>query len=122
MTLLTYKGYLGSVEFDQDERLFYGKLAYIRALVSYEATDAEGLVRAFREAVDDYLDQCRAQGVAPESPLKGSFNVRIGPDLHRRAVIAAKRAGLSLNAFVTRALESAVDRASEPSASRLEEV
>ena len=122
MTLLTYKDYLGSIEFDQDERLFYGKLAYIRALVSYEATDAEGLVRAFREAVDDYLDQCRAQGVVPESPLKGSFNVRIGPDLHRRAVIAANRAGLSLNAFVTRALESAVDRASEPSASRLEEV
>jgi predicted HicB family RNase H-like nuclease len=108
MNLLSYKGYLGSVEFDQDERVFYGRLVFIRALVSYEAKDAEGLVRAFHEAVDDYLAHCQEEGTPPERPLKGSFNVRTGPDLHRRAVVAASRAGMSLNAFVTRALEAAV--------------
>ena len=122
MSLLSYKGHLGSVEFDQEERLFFGRLQHIRALVSYEATDADGLVRAFEAAVDDYLEQCREQGIAPETPLKGSFNVRIGPDLHRRAVIAASRSGVSLNAFVTRALEAAVTQSPEPAASRLEEV
>ena len=122
MTLLSYKGHLGSVEFDQEERLLFGKLQHIRALVSYEATGADGLVRAFEEAVDDYLEQCREQGAAPETPLKGSFNVRIGPDLHRRAVVAASHAGISLNAFVTRALEAAVERTSERAESRLEEV
>lgn len=105
---MSYKGYLGSVEFDEEERLFYGRLAFIRALVSYEAKDAEGLIRAFHEAVDDYLAHCEEQGTKPETPLKGSFNVRTGPDLHRRAVIAASQAGLSLNAFVARALEAAV--------------
>jgi predicted HicB family RNase H-like nuclease len=108
MNLLSYKGYLGSVEFDEEERIFYGRLAFIRALVSYEAKDAEGLVRAFHEAVDDYLAHCQEEGTPPERPLKGSFNVRTGPDLHRRAVVAASRAGMSLNAFVTRALETAV--------------
>ncbi len=70
MTLLSHRGYLGSVEFDQEERLFFGRLQFIRALVSYEAKDADGLVRAFEEAVDDYLAQCREQGIAPEKPPK----------------------------------------------------
>jgi predicted HicB family RNase H-like nuclease len=118
MNLLSYKGYLGSVDFDEDERIFYGRLTFIRALVSYEAKDAEGLVRAFHEAVDDYLAQCEEEGTPPERPLKGSFNVRTGPDLHRRAVVAASRAGMSLNAFVTRALESAVAEAIEEQRSK----
>jgi predicted HicB family RNase H-like nuclease len=108
MKLVSYKGYLGSVEFDQDDRIFYGRLVFIRALVSYEAKDAEALVRGFHEAVDDYLAHCEDEGAPPERPLKGSFNVRTGPDLHRRAVVTASRAGMSLNAFVTRALETAV--------------
>jgi predicted HicB family RNase H-like nuclease len=90
MNLLSYKDYLGSVEFDQNERLFYGRLAFIRALVSYEAMDAEGLVRAFHEAVDDYLAHCTEEGTSPERPLKGSFNVRTGLDLHRPAVVASR--------------------------------
>ena len=110
MSLMGYRGYLGSVEFDEEERVFYGRLEFIRALVSYEAKDAEGLVRAFHEAVDDYLAQCEEQGTPPERPLKGSFNVRTRPELHRRAVIAASRSGMSLNAFVARALKAAVDR------------
>ncbi|MGH6905326.1 MAG: type II toxin-antitoxin system HicB family antitoxin [Geminicoccaceae bacterium] len=108
MNFMGYKDYLGSVEFDEDERIFYGRLEFIRGLVSYEATDAEGLVRAFRQAVDDYLAHCEEAGTPPERPLKGTFNIRTGPDLHRRAVVAASRAGMSLNAFVTRALEAAV--------------
>ena len=113
MTLLSHRGYLGSVEFDQDERIFYGKLEFIRGLVSYEATDAEGLIRAFHEAVDDYLADCEERGEPPEKPLKGSFNVRVGPDLHRRAVIAAAHAGISLNAFTARALEAALASAAK---------
>ncbi len=68
---MKYRDFLGSVEFDEEDRLFYGKLLVIRALVSYEATDAEGLVGAFHHAVDDYLDQCAADGVEPEKPFKG---------------------------------------------------
>ncbi len=108
MNPMKYEDYLGSVEFDEDDRLFYGKLLFIRALVSYEAKDAEGLLSAFHHAVDDYLKQCAAADVEPEKPFKGSFNVRPGPDLHRRASIAALRAGMSLNAFVTKALEEAL--------------
>lgn len=108
MNPMKYKDYLGSIEFDEEERLFYGKLLFIRALVSYEAKDAEGLVNAFHEAVDDYLEQCQADSIEPEKPFKGSFNIRPGPDLHCKATIIALRAGMSLNAFVTKVLEEAV--------------
>ncbi len=113
MSLMSYKDYLGSVEFDEAERIFHGKLEFIRALVSYEAEDAEGLIQAFHDAVDDYLEHCEERGVPPEKPLKGSFNVRVGPDLHRRAVIAAAHAGVSLNAFTTQALEAALAELSQ---------
>ena len=115
MNLMNHRGYLGSVEFDESERIFYGKLEFIRALVSYEATDAEGLIGAFRGAVDDYLASCAERGTTAEKPLKGSFNVRVGPDLHRRAAIAAAQSGLSLNAFTVRALEAALNEAAKPS-------
>ena len=62
---MSYRGYLGSVEFDEDERIFHGKLAFIRALVSYEAEDVEGLIQAFRDAVDGYLSHHAEQGAAP---------------------------------------------------------
>ncbi len=110
MNPMRYRGYLGSVEFAEKERLFYGKLLFIRALVSYEAKDAEGLVNAFHEAVDDYLQQCREGNADAEKPFKGSFSIRPGPELHRNATIAALRSGMSLNAFVTKALETAVTK------------
>ncbi|HEY3455506.1 MAG TPA: hypothetical protein VGK64_12950 [Bryobacteraceae bacterium] len=56
--LLEYKRYIGSVEFNSEDEVFHGKLEEIRDLVSYEATDVEGLKRAFHEAVDDYLAMC----------------------------------------------------------------
>lgn len=109
-TLLEFKGYFGSVEFSEPDEVFHGKLEFIRDLVTYEATDAKGLKTAFREAVDDYLDLCAQEGRKPDTPLKGSFNVRPGRDLHRRAMIAARQRGMSLNAVISDALESWLDR------------
>jgi predicted HicB family RNase H-like nuclease len=57
-------------------------------LFTYEAADAKGLKKAFEEAVLDYLSMCRDQKIEPEKPFKGSLNVRLGPQLHRRVAIA----------------------------------
>jgi predicted HicB family RNase H-like nuclease len=106
MNLPEYRGYEGSVSYDAGDRVFYGKVAGIRALVSYEGTDVEGLETAFREAVDDYLQLCAERGAEPERPFKGSFNVRTRPELHRKAVQFATEHGTNLNTVVTDALES----------------
>ena len=109
-SLLEYKGYLGSLEYSDADDVFYGRLEFIRDLVTYEGTDAKGLKQAFRDAVDDYLALCEEQGRAPDVPLKGSFNVRPGRDLHRRAMVFARRRGLNLNAVVSEALRRYLDR------------
>ena len=84
--------------------MLHGRLEFIRDLVTYEGQDAGSLKRAFREAVDDYLDLCEEEGRTPDVPLKGTFNVRPGRELHRRAMLYARREGMSLNAVVTDAL------------------
>jgi predicted HicB family RNase H-like nuclease len=108
-SMLEYKGYIGSIEYSEEDEVLHGRLEFIRDLVTYEATDAKGLKQAFQEAVDDYLALCEQQGRQPDVPLKGSFNVRPGRDLHRRAMIFARRRGLNLNTVVSEALRRYLD-------------
>ena len=105
---ITYKGYIGSVEFSQEDRTFFGKVQGIRSLISYEGTTAEELMKDFIESVDEYLESCKKDGLPPEVAYKGSFNVRISPELHKAAVIAALRDQTSLNSFVENAIANAV--------------
>ena len=70
---MEYKGYFGSVLYNDDDKVFYGKLEVIRALVSYEGADVSSLRVAFEEAVDDYLEFCKETGKQPEKPFKGSL-------------------------------------------------
>jgi predicted HicB family RNase H-like nuclease len=102
---MTYKGYTGSVHYSDEDRVFFGKVEYIRSLISYEGTDVESLRSAFEEAVDDYLALCKREGRKPDQPFSGTFNVRTGSDLHRRAVLLAKEQGTTLNRVVSEALQ-----------------
>ena len=83
--LIEYKGYVGSVEFSEEDGVFFGKVQGIRSLISYEGTTAKALVSDFHGAVDEYLSLCDEEGVAPEVAYKGSFNVRFkNKENHRR--------------------------------------
>ena len=92
---MEYKGYVGSVEFSEEDGIFFGKVMGIRSLISYEA-------------VDDYLQLCEGQGKAPEKAYKGSFNIRIAPETHKQLVIHATACQMSLNEYVRETLEKAV--------------
>ena len=105
---MEYKGYLGSVEFSEADGVFFGKVMGIRGLLSYEGTNAKELVKDFHGVVDDYLALCSAEGKEPERAYKGSFNVRVSPELHKRAVICAAAQQISLNSFVEQALAKSV--------------
>jgi len=105
---MEYKGYVGSVEFSEEDGLFYGKVMGIRSLISYEGTTARELIEDFHGAVEAYLALCEAEGREPEKAYKGSFNVRIPPELHKQAVIFASAHGISLNSFVENALRTSL--------------
>jgi predicted HicB family RNase H-like nuclease len=102
--LMEYRGYCGSVNFHESDEVFFGKLEFIRDLVTYEATDAKNLIKSFHEAVDDYLADCASLNRVPNQPFKGTFNVRVTPELHKEASLYAAVSGESLNNVVKRAL------------------
>lgn len=105
MNTMEYKEYQGSVEIDLGTNLLFGKILFVNDLVTYEAKTVAALRKAFREAVDDYLDTCRQLGRTAQLPFSGVFNVRVGPDLHRAAAVRAQKDGVKLNAVMVTALE-----------------
>ena len=102
--IMEYKGYIGSVEFSESDELFYGKVQGVRSLISYEGSTAAELVADFHGAVDDYLTLCEEEGTKPEIAYKGSLNVRLGSELHKRAAVYAISQQQSLNSFIEEAV------------------
>ncbi len=106
---LTYKGFMGSVHFSADDKVFHGKLVGVKDLVTFEGDAVDELIKTFYAAVEDYLELCKEVGKEPLKPLKGSFNVRITPELHGRALKVASVRGVTLNRLVQTALEHEVE-------------
>jgi predicted HicB family RNase H-like nuclease len=102
---LQYKGYDGSVEYSAEDRILHGHLLGIRDAIVYEGADVDSLESNFRAAVDEYLAFCAEEGKVPDQPFKGSFNIRVGSELHKQAALYAEEHHQKLNAVVSRALE-----------------
>lgn len=108
--VMTYKGYNARIEFDDEDGVFFGKLAGIRDGVGFHADNVADLRTAFFEAVDDYLDTCAKIGREPQRPFSGKVMFRIDPETHRKAAVAAELAGKSLNQWAEDVLTEAVER------------
>ncbi|MCD8295635.1 MAG: type II toxin-antitoxin system HicB family antitoxin [Clostridia bacterium] len=109
---LEYKDYNGSIEYSEEDGLLYGKVIGVRALISYEGMTIADLIEDFHNAIDDYLELCKDKGIQPEKAYKGTFNVRISPDLHRQAAIYALTHDMSLNSFVAEAVADEIQKKS----------
>ena len=110
--ILEYQGYQGSVEFSAEDRILFGKILFIDSLIMYHGESVSELETAFHKAVDEYLAHCEKNSKQPNKPYGGSFNVRVGQELHRSAVQKAYRDGQSLNEFIRKAIEAAVSEQS----------
>ena len=106
---LKYKGFTGSVECSIEDDCLHGKILFVDDLITYEGETVVEIKTAFKAAVDHYLAYCEKTGRAANKPFSGSFNVRIGPELHRQAAECARRAGTKLNEFVANAVKQAVE-------------
>lgn len=104
MKNLEYKGYIGSIEYSKEDGLFFGKLLGIKSLISYEGVTGPELEVDFKEAIDDYIKDCKELGIELEKPFKGNFNVRIPSELHRDAALKAMELNTSLNSFVSESI------------------
>jgi predicted HicB family RNase H-like nuclease len=106
--MLKYKDFYGNVEYSAPDECFFGKIIGIADLVTFEGESVNNLKKAFVEAVEDYLVLCKEAGKEPQKSYKGSFNIRISPELHRAAAVIANEKGISLNSFVEKAIYDGV--------------
>ena len=72
---LSYKGYYGSVDYSLENDIFYGKVIGITGLLSYEGQTLDELRKDFQGVVDEYLEDCRAEGVKPEKADDGAMQI-----------------------------------------------
>ena len=108
MNTMSYKGYTARVEFDERDSILVGRLLGLRDIVSFHADNVADLRTALEEAVEDYLDTCAKVDKTPEKPASGKMMLRVAPDVHAAALIAAQAAGKSLNQWVAEVLKEAV--------------
>ncbi|HUT83593.1 MAG TPA: type II toxin-antitoxin system HicB family antitoxin [Thermodesulfobacteriota bacterium] len=106
--MLKYKGYKGSVEFDDDAGLLHGEVLDTRDVITFQGKTVEELRKAFRDSIDDYLEYCAERNEKPEKPFSGKFVVRLPSTLHHRAYIKAMEQGKSLNQLVVETLEKVI--------------
>ena len=106
---MEYKGYIGSVEFEEEKTCFFGSVLGISTPISYEGESAWKLITNFHSAVDEYLARCKEAGVQPEAAYSGSISLRIAPELHRQAALAAISKDITLNQFIESAIQEALE-------------
>jgi len=107
---MTYKGYAARVEYSDEDGCFIGHLAGVSDLVGFHGETVAALRAAFEEAVEDYLEACGRLGREPQKPYSGKLMLRIPPEVHAMAAVAAKVAGKSLNQWAAEALKRAAMR------------
>lgn len=107
MSTMTYKGYTAQIGYDARDEIFVGRVLGLRTILSFHGEKVSELRKNFRTAVDEFLRDCKEQGVQPEKPASGKLMLRVPPEVHGAALAAARAAGKSLNQWATEVLEQA---------------
>ena len=102
--MMEYKGFIGTVEYDAEAKIFHGDIINTKDVITFQGTTVKEIESAFKESIDDYISWCKEEGVEPEKPYSGRFNVRLAPQLHQKIAILAKQKRVSLNSFVEKAI------------------
>ena len=108
MNTMSHKGYTARVEYDERDNILVGRLLGVRSIIRFHAETVAQLRSELEIAVDDYLSDCKTEGVKPEKPVSGKLLLRVTPEVHGKALVAAQASGKSLNQWATELLEVAV--------------
>ncbi|MGE5495108.1 MAG: type II toxin-antitoxin system HicB family antitoxin [Burkholderiales bacterium] len=108
--VMKYKDYFANIEYNAEDNIFVGRVQGIVDVLVFEGSSVEELKQQFKNTIDDYLDLCQRINKNPDKAFKGSFNVRIPPEMHKEAVRQAIKQGITLNEFVSRAIKEKIDQ------------
>ena len=107
MSNMKHKGYTAHITYDDRDGIFVGRVLGITDIIGFHAESVSELRHAFEEAVDDYLASCAKLGKTPQAVASGKLMLRVAPDVHRAALIAAQAEGKSLNQWAEGVLNAA---------------
>lgn len=108
MNTMSHKGYTARVEFDERDNIFVGRVLGIRTMISFHGQTVAELRAEFEGAVEDFVRDCKEKGLKPQKPASGKLLLRVPPEVHGAALVAAQAAGKSLNQWATELLQDAV--------------
>ena len=107
MNTLSYKGYTASINFDPEDKIFFGRIAGIRDIITFDGKSVSELISFFEEAVNDYLETCEKLGHKPNKPYSGKLVLQVSPEIHAAVAMAAEVNGKSINQWTAEALSIA---------------
>ena len=105
--MIEYKGYIATIEFDDNADIFHGEVINLVDVITFQGKSVEELRNAFKDSVEDYLEFCAERNESPEKPFSGKLSLRISPELHRQIALKAKLKNKSLNSLISETLETA---------------
>ena len=108
--MLKYGDFTGIVEYDSDGKIFTGEVIGVRDVITFQGRTPEEIEQSFRASVDFYLEMCQQDGVSPQKPFSGRFNIRISPEIHRQIAERAAQQHISLNQWVSEAVTHALQQ------------
>lgn len=106
--------YVGTVEFDFDNKRLFGRVVGISDKILYEGATLGELENDFKESIDDYIEFCKEVGKIPEKSFSGKILFRTNPELHSRIALTAQKQGKSVNAWLNDLIVKEVSGASQP--------
>jgi predicted HicB family RNase H-like nuclease len=109
MNTMTTNGYTARVDFDERDNIFVGRVLGVRDIISFHGETVDQLRGEFESAVQDYLADCEERGISPDRPTSGKLLLRMPPEVHGKALVAAQAAGKSLNQWATEVLQEAAN-------------
>ena len=104
-SIIKYKGYWAEVRYSDEDGCFWGKVEGLKnTSITFEGDTVKALKKDFKEAIDFYLDNCKACNEEPEKQVKGSLNVRLGTELHAKAKMKSMEEHISINELIKNAV------------------
>ncbi len=108
--VMKYKHYKAKIEYNDEYKMFYGRVLGIRDVISFHGKSVDELQQHFSETIEDYIKTCKEIGKDPERSYGGAFNVRPGADVHKDLAMLADEDGVSLNQIATQAFKEYIEK------------
>ena len=108
MNTMNYKGYTARIEFDEGDNILVGRVLGLKAIIGFHGETIAELRADFEAAIDFMIEDCKARGELPEKSASGKLMLRVPPEVHAAALVAAQASGKSLNQWAVEALSREV--------------